>query len=145
LVPNGIPDHARDANAAGVGQRCKAHGDAAAVIVDLGAGFEQSCDRFDGQCSDSAAHQIVPNCRYLTYADAERNASIWCYADIAIGHTPLHLDCALYRLGRAGELDQQTVTGCSYDATVMLRDLGVCEVTANASLAFRKCLAHRHR
>jgi hypothetical protein len=44
----------------------------------------------------------------------------------------LYLDGAAYRLGRAGELHEQTAAGRPYDATVMLLNLGIHELLATS-------------
>jgi len=127
LVANGVPDRARDANACRVGQRRKAHGYAAAVTKDFGARFDQVCKLVSWQRSYGAAHQIVANCRHVANIDAnaERGAPFWLCADIAIDHAPLYLNGASHRLGRAGELHEQTVAGSPNDSTVMLRNLRI--------------------
>lgn len=63
-------------------------------------------------------------------ADAEGSALVWCCVDIAVARAPLHLDGAPHRLGRASELDEQTVAGRSYNATVIFRNLSICEIMA---------------
>src|SRR5438477_5670800 len=76
-------------------------------------------------------------------ADAERNAPVRCRGDIAIDHPSLHLDGALYRLRRAGELHEQTVAGRSYDTAVMLRNLGIYDLMAMRLQPFERALLVR--
>ena len=145
LVANGVSDCTRDANACRVGQRRNTHGYVAAVTVDPGARFDEGREGVNWHRSDSAAYQIVAVCHRLTDmdADAERNAPVWCCADIAVDDTPLRLDGTLHRLDRAGELDQQTAAGCLYDATVMLRNLWTYELTPMSLQAFERAFLVR--
>jgi hypothetical protein len=132
LVPNGVPDCAGDANSSRFGQRRNAYGYFAPLTIDLGARFDQIRELVNRQRSNSAAYQIVASRGHLTDidADAERYASVWRCADIAIKHAPLYLDGTPYRLGRAGELHEQTAAGRPRDATVMLRNLVIYELLA---------------
>jgi hypothetical protein len=80
-------DPARDANARRLSQRRKARGQVAAVNRDIGARFDQAGELVSWQDSYCAAHQIVAICHLVNIdADAERDAPVWRYADIAIDY-----------------------------------------------------------
>ena len=72
-------------------------------------------------------------------ADAEMDASLGSHAGVARGHLALHLDRTTNRVDHARKLAEQTIARRVDDATTVLLDLGV----GNLSPAFsaqRACL-----
>jgi hypothetical protein len=119
LVLDVVAHGARNADAAGFGQRLEPRRDVDAIAVDIVA-------------VDDDVAEIDP--------DAEIDAAILAQAGVALGHAALNFDGAAHRVDDAGELDEQPVARGLDDAPLVLGDLAVDQLRAMRLEALERVL-----
>src|SRR5262252_5017585 len=94
-----VTHYGRNTDPAGLGERLQTCRDIDAVSVDVVAFNDDVTD------VDANAKLYLPICGY---------------ADIALGHTPLHINGAANRIDDAGKLEQQAIASGLDDAATEL-------------------------
>ena len=77
-------------------------------------------------------------------ADAKFDPASRRHGGIAVGHSALHLDGTAHRINHTGEFDEQAVAGRLDDATAVLGDLGIAQLSADCAQTRRACPPRPH-
>src|SRR5262249_51950994 len=108
LVSHLLVRRRTDADPARLGERLQARSDVDAIAKDVAL--------LDDDVADIDAH-------------AKLDAALRRHAGIANDHFALHLDGAALGVDDTGEFDEETVAGRLDDATAVLGDLGIAELS----------------